>query len=345
MYLIRSAEPRDAKAVLDLARILNSYNLPHDRSAIMRLLADSRLSFRGRPGSSERARYLFVMEEAASGKIVGCSLIIGRHGTPRLPHLSFRLAREVKRSRSLRLSVPHRTLTLRADRVGATEIGGLVLFRAWRRHPEKLGRQLSYARFAYMANFPGRFRPKVLVEYLPRLDKKAGSVLWDALGMKFTGLSYGRADRLSAENKEFILSLFPREKIYACLLPQEAVRELGVPGPGAEASLGILAPLGFRFLHQVDPFDGGPHYGAFTAQIPVLRATKFLKYKGLAAGKSKRGPSLLMNVRRGKVRAVVARYETRGGSLFLDHGIAALLKLRPGQKVTVTPLGDGHLNV
>lgn len=267
MFLIRQARPSDLAQVLKLAAYLNSYNLPSDKSYLKDLLSVSEKSFAGKISQKEKARYLFVAEETKTRKVVGSSLIIACHGTPKLPHLSFELAEETKTSRFLSRRVEHLTLRLKADTRGFTEIGGLVVLPGYRRHPEKIGKQLSYARFEYIARHPKKFMPRLIVEYLPKLDPQKGNRLWELLGEKFTRLSYAQADRLSALSKEFILSLFPKEKIYACFLPDGVVRSLGKPGEGAKVSVRLLEKIGFHFLNQIDPFDGGPHYGAALREI------------------------------------------------------------------------------
>ena len=337
MFLIRSAARRDAPAVLALARHLNSYNLPADPGAVRALLADSERSFRGARIPDEKRRYLFVAEEIPSGKVVGSSLIIARHGTPKLPHLSFRLADESKRSATLGKTVKHRTLRLEASHRGFTEIGGLALLPSHRGHAEKIGKQLSYARFAFMARRRAAFCPRVLVEYLPVLEPGKGNALWDALGAVFTELSYAKADRLSAENKEFILSLFPREKIYAGLLPLKARKHLGVPGRGAQASLALLERIGFRFLGQIDPFDGGPHYGAELKKIPLVRRTARGRYAGSAMPGENAPQRLVMTQKNGVLRACVARIASKRGGIYLPKDEARALRLAPGDAVTLTP--------
>ena len=337
MFLIRGAEARDLEGVLKLARHLNSYNLPADRKAIRRLLADSVRSFRGERVAAERKQFLFVAEEVPGGKVVGTSLIIARHGTPKLPHLSFRLARETKKSSSLQKSVEHRTLVLAASRRGFTEIGGLAVLPAYRGRAEKIGKQLSYARFAFMARHKAFFRPQVLVEYLPPLDPAKGNALWTSLGKPFTGLTYHEADRLSAENKEFIFSLFPREKIYACLLPKAAQKDLGLPGEGARSSLGMLERLGFRFLGQIDPFDGGPHYGAPLRRIPLVRKTAGAKFGGSAAPDAKAPRALVMTESGGRARACLAAAARRKGLVWLPREAARALGLKPRDELSITP--------
>ena len=340
MFLIRSAEPRDFQALALLAQLLNSYNFPADRDFLRELLRDSQLSFLSGSISEARRRFLIVAEEVRTGKVVGCSLILARHGTGAMPHLSFRVGFEQKKSRTLKRTVKHKILQLSVNRSGFTEIGGLVVLPAYRHREERLAAQLSYVRFAYMACHPRAFRPKVLVEYLPRLDSGAGNEFWQALGARFTDLTYGEADRLSIHSKEFILSLFPKEKIYCTLLPKGASRNIGVPGPGAEASLHMLSKIGFRYLNQVDPFDAGPHYGALRRDISIVKATGFFRYQ--AGGKmiqpKNTKTALVMTTKKGLMRAVLTTYQTKGNLIHLNPKIAALLRLREAERVSVTSI-------
>ncbi len=346
MFLIRSSELRDISALLKLGRILNSYNLPADKKVLQKILKASQSSFTGKVKDPEKRRFLFVAEEVRSGKVVGCSLVIGRHGSPQLPHLSFDLARETKTSRTLKKRVAHTTLSLNVDPSGYTEIGGLVVLPHYRRREERIGKQLSYARFAYMAGHRGYFQRRLLVEYLPKLDHLTGNKLWRAVGQKFTRLTYREADRLSSLNKEFILSLFPREKIYCALLPASAVKDLGSPGVGAEASRKMLSRIGFRFLKQIDPFDGGHHYGARLAEVSLVKKTRKCKWGGGQGlrdrSRSEERPvptrrGLLMAEKNGKVRAVVSDYKIKKGCLLTSDPVARVLGVKNGGQVSVTP--------
>ncbi len=240
---IRQARSSDLAALWPLARQLNSYNLPADRRMLAKLVAVSVRAFRGAMPRS-RARYLFVLEELARRRVIGCSLIIAKHGTPALPHLWM----DVKRRRTRRL------LQLGMTTNGPTEVGGLVLLPAYRGHPQQLGVQLSYVRFTYMAMHPERFEPRVLVEYLPPLTPRGESALWRVFGQRFTGLSYRAADRLSMTNKEFIWRLFPHTPIDAGFFPPEVRAQLGVVHPAATGACAMLRRVGFRYLRQVEPF-------------------------------------------------------------------------------------------
>src|SRR5258708_26731890 len=117
----------------------------------------------------------------------------------------------------------------------------------------------------------GRFRDRILVELLPRLEEDGRSPLWEALGRKFTGLSYQEADRLSRENKEFIQQLFPPGEIYATIFAQKIQGAIGEVGPETAGAKNMLTRIGFRYDERIDPFDGGPHYSAPTELIEPIR--------------------------------------------------------------------------
>jgi arginine N-succinyltransferase len=276
-FLIRDASPADLPALLRLARHLDSYNLPADRARLSGLLRDSVDSFAGRDIPIDRRRYVFVLEDLAAKRVVGCSQIVAKHGTPGLPHLYMTEFVEKRTSRTLRRTVEHRCLRLGYTEDGPTEVGGLVLLPAYRRRPERLGRWLSHVRFLYIAAHPERFQQTLLAEFLPMFAKKGRSPFWDYFGRKFTGLTYSQADRLSIDDKEFILSLFPAGTLYQDFFPAEIIRHLGQVGDPTAPAAALLREIGFTYLHQIEPFDGGPYYGCLTRSVTPIRRAKQLR--------------------------------------------------------------------
>jgi arginine/ornithine N-succinyltransferase beta subunit len=51
---------------------------------------------------------------------------------------------------------------------------------------------------------------------------------------------------------------------------------IGVAGSETEAAVKTLKAAGFRYLHQIDPFDGGPHYGAKQGEVKYDVVEDFL---------------------------------------------------------------------
>ncbi len=334
MLLIRQGGPQDFKGVFALAKVLDSYNLPADRGHIRSLLELSEASFSGKVRRS-RAHYLFVLEKKNRNlrKIIGCSLIIAKHGVPGHPHLWLALNSVTKRSRTLGIRKTHKVMRLGYTEDGPTEVGGLVVLPAYRKLPEQCGLQLSHVRFLYMAMHPDRFERDVLVEYRGAMGRGNKSPFWERIGRVFTGLPYQKADRLSVTNKEFIYSLLPRDPIYCALLPRSVQAAIGAVHPDAQRAAALLRSIGFKALPQIEPFDGGPYYSAVRRDIRLIRQAKTVPVRFLkrAAG----GTILAAVEKEGIFRAVLAKGVLSSGRLDIEKKGLELLNVGVGEKVHV----------
>lgn len=340
MFLIRQAYRNDFQSVLKLARLLDSYNLPADSDYIRRLLAMSEDSFAGALPRG-KARYLFVLEAPGPlgkrpGPIVGCSLIIAKHGVPGSPHLWLELKKIEKFSQTLKTRRSHEVLQMGHTEDGPTEVGGLVVLPAFRGHPAHCGLQIGAVRFLYMGIHPDRFEPEVLIEYRGAMRRGRFSPFWEAIGRVFTGLSYARADRLSVENKEFILNLMPREPIYSALLPKSVQAAIGAVHPSARKAVRMAERQGFRRIPQIEPFDGGPYYMAPLKQIRTVRSTRPCQ---LEPCRKASGRLVLVGTETGGwFRAVMVRGHGVGGVWKIPMEAFDRMSIRPGDRGYV-----GHL--
>jgi len=343
MLLVRQAGPKDFAGVFSLAKLLDSYNLPADRGYIRQLLQDSQASF-ARHLPRAKARYLFVLVKRGgeASPIVGCSLIIAKHGVPGRPHLWFSLETLPKYSRTLRLKRSNRVLRLGSTQDGPTEVGGLVVAPGYRKHSQRCGMQISFVRFLYMAIHPERFEDRILVEYRGAMGEGNRSPFWERVGKIFTGLSYKEADRLSIFNKEFILSLMPREPIYCALLPPLVQMAIGAIHPAAQRAARLLQSIGFRPLPQIEPFDGGPYYSARREEIRLVRQTRRLRVGApfaLSLVEARTGQRMLIGTdadglfRAAWVRGSVVGKEVRMGGKEMED-----LNTQVGDTVYVCPL-------
>lgn len=260
MFILRSVEPSDLKDLYKLSNIMTFINLPPDEELISSKIESSIKSFHHPSKRLWENYYIFVLEDEDQNEVLGVSMIHAQHGTDEEPHFYLTVGQESKFSQTINTGFVHGTLKLGIDTNGPTEIGGLILDPDYRGHKEKLGKQLSFVRFLYMATNPERFKPMVHSELMPPLDKYGNSPLWEAVGRRFLNMNYHEADILSRKNKEFILSLFPSENIYQTLLPMEARESIGKVGKETEPVKKMLESIGFKYTFEVDPFDGGPHY-------------------------------------------------------------------------------------
>jgi arginine N-succinyltransferase len=271
MFVLRSVQPKDHKDLFYLSELMNFINLPSDEEMIRHKIESSVKSFKKPSSKLHKNYYLFVLEDYNNGHILGVSMIHAQHGTENEPHFYLSVGQEAKFSQTINTGFVHGTLKLGLEHNGPTEIGGLILSPKFRGHSEKLGKQLSFVRFLFMAIHPERFKPMIHSELMPPFDKNGNSPLWEAIGRRFMNMNYQEADILSRNNKEFILSLFPSENIYQTLLPMEAREAIGKVGKETEPVKRMLESIGFKYTYEVDPFDGGPHFRCPLKEIKPIK--------------------------------------------------------------------------
>jgi arginine N-succinyltransferase len=336
MFRIRQSYRDDVDQVLAVAEHLDTVNLPADRTIIEGILDRSETSFTAEVPPAER-EYLFVLEDLAQKRIIGTSMIYAQHGTRRAPHIFFRVENDERYSVTLDRHFKHRTLRIGYNYDGPTEIGGLIVLPEYRRNTEALGKALSYVRFLFMRMHRELFRDRVLSELLPPLEADGTSKLWEALGRKFTGLTYQEADLLSKDNKEFIHALFPDDPIHTELLPDDVQAVIGVVGPETKAVETMLRRIGFEYGGQIDPFDGGPHFVAVTDDITLVRHAVELTVKVISDADGERPWAVIATEAGKKFRAIGVRViPLEAGVVGITEDARKRLEIEDGQRVWLT---------
>lgn len=339
MLILRPAARADLADLAALAVQLDSVNLPNDPEFLAARVEQSERSFAGREDAAACV-YQFVLEDREAGRVVGTSQIVAKHGRPGVPFYWLEVSTEERRSPELRKRFVHTKLRLRSTEDGPTEVGGLILDPAYRQHHLRCGKALSVVRFAFISAHPERFEQQLIAEMLSPFVAPGRSLLWDAFGARFTGLSYREADRLSGHTKQFIADLFPRDPVYATLFPDEVQKSIGRPNESAVAAVRILEKLGFHPLNQVDPFDGGPYYGAARDAVVSVRERRELVLPGVpAAGEAAAGDVLALLSAEGRLgfRATVVSLDAEGSPV-LSGAYRDALGVASGDRVSVTPL-------
>jgi arginine N-succinyltransferase len=338
MFRIRQSYRDDVEQVLAVAEHLDTVNLPADKAAIGAILDRSEKSFAAEVPAAER-EFLFVLEDLAKQRIIGTSMIYAQHGTKRAPHIFFRLENDERYSVTLDKHFVHQTLRIGYNYSGPTEIGGLILLPEYRRNTDALGKALSYVRFLFIRMHRPLFRDSVLSELLPPLEEDGASKLWEALGRKFTGLSYQEADHLSKDNKEFIHALFPDDPIHTELLPDDVRALIGQVGPETRGVEAMLRRIGFEYAGQIDPFDGGPHFCAKTDDITIIQDAAELAVKTVGDADGER-PWAVLAVElpaRPQFRAISARViPMDNGTVGITEDARKRLGVEDGQRVWLT---------
>lgn len=339
MLILRPVGEADLHDLVALADQLDSMNLPGDPDFLAERIALSERSFAGALPADERV-YVFVLEDTKDGRSVGTSTILAKHGRPGAPSYWLEVSTEERRSPELERRFVHTKLRLRSSEDGPTEVGGLILDPAYRRHPTRCGKALSIVRFAFISAHPSWFQQEVTAEMLSPFDAEGRNLLWEAFGARFTGLSYREADHLSARNKQFITDLFPRDPVYATLFPEAVQQAIGQPNETAVAAVRILEKLGFHPLNQVDPFDGGPYYGAARDAITAVRERRELVLPGVPMRRDEpeTGVLALLGAEGSRgFRATVVPLDSEGAPVVSEASREAL-GVTSGDRVGITPL-------
>lgn len=341
----------DEKPLFELAALLDTVNLPHHRPAIQALLSHAEGSFTAQVELC-RAKFVFLLWDNWKQRAVGTSTLIAQLGTREAPYLYFDVIDEERYSRSQDLHFHHTLLRLGSSFSGPTELGGLVLHPEFRGNAERLGRFISFVRFTYIASAPECFQLHLLAELMPPLLADGRSHLWEALGRRFTNMTYAQADLLSSQDKEFITDLFPRGLINTSLLSPEAKAVVGKVGPATQGVERMLRAIGFRSARRVDPFDGGPHFIAETRAVTPISHTRRGAFAGVLESQPpaaivQRGLILQRLDQAPHVRCVQGAFACAPAhgkppgtvcSVFLDESLRSHWQLQYNQPLFVTPL-------
>jgi arginine N-succinyltransferase len=344
MLILRPVSAEDLDDLLELASQLDSVNLPRDREFLTERIALSQRSFSAARGDESldwrECSYVFVLEDREARRCVGSSLILAKTGRPESPYYWLEVSSEERWSPDLKKRFVHKKLRLRSTVDGPTEVGGLILDPAYRAHPQKCGKALSIVRFAFISAHPERFERQLIAEMLSPFDAQGRNRLWEAFGARFTDLPYREADHLSARTKQFIADLFPEDPVYVTLFPEEVQKAIGEPAESAKAAVRILEEIGFQPMNQVDPFDGGPYYGAARDAVVSVRERRELVLSGKPTARDLREAktlALLSSEARGDFRATVVPLDEEGAPV-VPAACREALRVKSGDRVSVTPL-------
>src|ERR1700730_2263954 len=111
-FEIRGALTADEDQLLDVARYLNTVNLPADRDEIRGILELSQKSFSGAIKDPRRREYVFVLVDLKHQRIVGTSMIVGQLGRRDAPYIYVDVSEEERYSATLDTAFRHVVLTI-----------------------------------------------------------------------------------------------------------------------------------------------------------------------------------------------------------------------------------------
>ena len=359
MFIIRQAQPGDVDDLHALAKQTFFINLPPDRDIIAHKIEQSARSFRGVAGGGAGRKkgagagaggarlrsssasshnsghrevtgrgdlFLFVLENldarGRSGGVVGTSQIIARMGGPGHPRYFMSLDTVANQSRSLGIGWTHLVGRMGKDETGPTEIGGLILNHAFRGHPERLGRFLSFVRFHFIGLYRKQFADTIIAEMLGPITRTGYNPFYEKFTRHFVTRAFADVYRFSQTSREFLEALMPKGDVYLSILDPEVANAAGEVGDDTRPARKLLERLGFEYHKRIDPLDGGPHLEAKTDRIALVKATRRVQaFDGMerVAGRRSRSGA--------------------GGAGGGDHGVIASVLDRNGHFQAVQTIG------
>lgn len=304
MLVMRPAQMADVADVQRLAADspVGVTSLPDDAGRLRDKIAASEASFAAEVSFNGEESYFFVLEDSASGRLVGCSGIVASTGYSE-PFYSFRNETFVHNSRELKIHNKIHVLSLCHDLTGNSL---LTSFYVERPLVNSVFAELnSRGRLLFMAAHPERFADAVVVEIVGHSDERGESPFWDAVGRNFFDMNYAEAERLCGlKSRTFLAELMPHYPIYVPLLSDDAQEAMGQVHPRAQVTFDILMREGFETDHYIDIFDGGPTLHARTSSIRSIAQSVLVPVKvGEAAGAGR--PYLVSNGQLQDFRAIV----------------------------------------
>jgi arginine N-succinyltransferase len=340
MLVIRPVRGTDLDGLLALAELtaFGLTTLPRDAGWLAGRIRDSEEGFRRLADERPRGEaYLFVMEDTATGRVVGTAGIVSKVGGFE-PFYAYRIETSVHESKMLGIRKEIQTLHLEKEHDGPCEIGSLFL------HPDHrgrgAGRALSLARFLFMAEHPWSFDETVIAEMRGVIDDAGRSEFWDAVGRHFFEIDYPKADYLSLLNKRFIADLMPQHPIYIPLLPPAAQAVIGRVHPDTEPALAILRREGFALTGMVDIFEAGPIVSCPRDRLRLVRESERASVTELAETAAHAGEFVAGTAGAG-FRACLTSLERRPEGVAVPAATATALGVSVGDTIRFGRLRAG----
>jgi arginine N-succinyltransferase len=339
-YLLRPSKLADLPQVEQIAAAsaIGIGSLPPDRERLYEKIRASAHAFAADVDVAGEESYFFVLEEAASGQIVGVSGITACAGF-KDRFYSYRNELVVHRSPELGIANRIHTLHLCHDLSGHSLLTSFYIAPELEATPWP--QLLSRGRLLFIAEHPRRFADRLAAESPGLCDENGRSPFWDAVGRRFFDMDYPQAEQLAGGRaKSFIADLLPHSPVYVPLLPEDAQLAIGQLHPVAELPFSILTDEGFEAETYVDVFDGGPTVEARLSTLRTFRAQRRVRVDA-GTPPAPAHPCLVANTGLEGWRATLTDVPLPADDrLTLPREVMLALDVSAGDDVRVAPLMD-----
>lgn len=320
---------------LALASPVGITSLPADRERLSVIIEGAEAAMDEAVVFTGDERYFFVLEDVASGQLVGCSSIISAAGFSQ-PFHTFRNEMFVHASRELGLHNRIHVLSLCHDLTGHSLLTGFYLDPVWRSYDAL--RLNACGRLLFAASHPQRFADSIAVEISGISDDEGNSPFWEGVCRHFFDVDYAEAERLgSSLGRSVLAELLPGYPLYVPMLPDSAQEVIGQVRPASQMVYDILMDEGFESDNYIDIFDGGPVVQAHTAELHSVRCSQVARVR-IGEPLPVTGSWLIANEQVRGFRACLCPLGwTPGEPVILDEKLARLLKVTDGDSLRLIP--------
>ncbi len=332
MLIVRSVTLDDVDGLWNLIEraTYGLTTLQIDREQLIERVELSNFAFNRKTEKASGEPYVLVMEDTATGELVGLSCIFSKTGGYQ-PFYTYERVKESNSCEALNRSQEVESLHLKKIHDGPTEIGSLFLLPEYR--GKGRGRLLSLSRFAFIANHPQRFDDTIIAEMRGVMSEDGQCPFWEAIGRHFFDMDFPQADSLSTINKQFIESLMPQHPIYVSLISEAARAVMGEVHENTRPALAMLEAEGFCKTEMVDIFDGGPVVRAARDDVDAVKRSTLREV--LEVVKEVEGEIHIVCSTDPGFRATTAQVALQGNGITLTGLTSSLLQLRVGANVRV----------
>jgi arginine N-succinyltransferase len=282
--------------------------------------------------------YFFVLEETATGQLLGTSAIVAQAGYLE-PFYAYRNDVIVHSSRALKVHNRIHALTLTHALSDHSQLCSFFITQALRH--THLPQLLSLGRLLFIAQHPERFSQELLAVLPGIADKTGRCPFWEHVGRKFFGIDYNQVEYYNGtRNKTFIAELMPHHPLYVPLLAEEAQAAVGQVHSDADLQFEMLTHDGFEADDFVEIFDAGP---IVTARRNTLTSWQQSKMAVVDIGMPEMSDQqvLIINDQLTDFRAIVAAIPTvNSTSICLKPEQATALQVEAGSRIRWLPLPE-----
>jgi arginine N-succinyltransferase len=333
MMIIRPIHKNDTDAFIEIAyhARIGMTSMPRNRHLLLERVAASEKAFAKELQTPNHEKYLFVMEDLSTQKIVGTSGITARER--HLKPIHFYRLEERDQKYAPPGQTPKKNQIMRVVHYydAPSELCSLYLLPQYRHSGN--GRLLSLSRLMFIASFRERFDKMLFANMRGYIDANDYSPFWEGIGRHFAEMNLTELMHLHDEEAIDLEQILPDYPIYTSLLPKEVQESIGKTHPDTHPALNMLMQEGFILTEEVDVIDGGPIIEVEVSKARTVETS--VTEKIIESSQTPlTGPNFLISNNKLDFRATLAKLgQVKDRGVILEKQVMDALNLKVGDTI------------